>query len=280
MSYTDSIGVDLGGTKVRAALVQGQKVTKSHTLAVSATAEKDIVINEVMTAIEEIITPTVSVIGVGVPSVVDVEKGIVYDVQNIPSWDQVPLKELLKARYDLPIFIDNDANCFTKGTHKLGVAQGFSQVAGLILGTGAAAGMIINDELYQGSNCGAGEFGMIPYLDHHYEHYCSGQFFQTYFGKSGAQLFEDALGQDSTAIKAFNQFGQHLGHLITTILYSFDPEIIVLGGSVSQAFPWFQKEMWKVLDQFAYKKTISRIQIEVSKNPDIPVLGAAFLGQG
>lgn len=150
-------------------------------------------------------------------------------------------------------------------------------MVGLIIGTGSAAGIIINHTLYQGNNCGAGEFGMIPYKEHHYEHYCSGQFFQPYFEKSGEELFREASNHDPAALEAFNQFGHHMGHLIATILYSFDPEMIVMGGSVAKSFPFFKDEMWKVLSGFVYEKTVSRLQIELSKDSDIAVLGAASL---
>jgi len=277
MLSADIIGVDLGGTKVNAALVRAGKVERSCTLEVSAKADQDTVLNEVIAAIEKVMLSSVTAIGVGVPSVVDVDQGVVYNVQNIPSWQRVPLQEILSEIGPYITFIDNDANCFANGEHKLGIAKGFANMVGLVIGTGSAAGIIIDHTLYQGNNCGAGEFGMIPYKEHHYEHYCSGQFFPPYFQKSGEQLYEMATEHDPSGLEAFKQFGHHMGHLISTILYSIDPQMIVLGGSVSKSFAFFKDEMWKVLSDFVYEKTVNKLQIEVSQDPDIAVLGAASL---
>src|SRR5690606_24955530 len=112
-----------------------------------------------------------------VPSVVDVDKGIVYDVQNIPSWKEVPLKAIMEERYGVPVQVNNDANCFALGEKYFGQGRDSKAFIGLTLGTGLGAGIILNDKLYAGPNCGAGEFGMVPYLDYHYEYYASGQFF-------------------------------------------------------------------------------------------------------
>src|SRR6202000_2139089 len=100
----------------------------------------------------------ISAIGIGVPSVVDVEEGIVYDVQYIPSWKEVPLKKFLEARYKKPVFVNNDANCFAVGEYHFGKGKGVSCMVGLTIGTGLGGGIIINNKLFAGYNCGAGEF--------------------------------------------------------------------------------------------------------------------------
>src|SRR5699024_1594521 len=131
-------------------------------------------------------------IGIGVPSVVDVEEGIVYDVQNIPGWNEVPVKDFLEARFNKPVAVNNDANCFVLGEFFFGKGQGYDLVVGLTLGSGFGAGLVLNSQLYNGANCGAGEVGMLPYNNTIFEHYCSGMFFEREFGLSGKQIFKKA----------------------------------------------------------------------------------------
>ena len=140
-------------------------------------------------------------IGVGVPSVVDTEKGIVYGVQNIPSWQEVYLKEFLENKYNLPTYVNNDANCFAAGEKYFGKAKEYENAVGLIIGTGLGAGLILNDRLYSGTNCGAGEFGTISFRGHNYEYYCSGQYFIQHYSTDGAALFESARSKDTKALK-------------------------------------------------------------------------------
>ena len=216
-------------------------------------------------------------VGIGVPSVVDIVKGIVYDVQNIPSWREVPLKAILEDRYAVPVLVNNDANCFALGEKHFGKGIGCRSLIGLILGTGFAGGIIIDGRLYPGRNCGAGEFGLIPYLESIYEHYCSGQFFTRHAGQTGAELFRRATEGDREAMKVFAEFGHHLGQAVKTILYAYDPETIVLGGSVRKAFRFFEDAMWESIRSFAFSNSIKSLTIAVSELEHVAILGAAAL---
>src|SRR6185503_2417344 len=119
---------------------------------------------------------------------------------------------------------------------------------------GLGSGIIINKELYAGKNGGAGEFGMISYLDKHYEYYASGQFFKNVYQANGETVFNNALDGNTAALKMYEEFGVHLGNAINTILYAFDTDLIVLGGSVRKAFPFFSKTMWQQIKTFAFGK--------------------------
>jgi glucokinase len=271
------IGVDLGGTKVGIGRVEEGRIIRHITAAVNAQGSEEEVIEEVGGAIAQAFDPAVSGIGVGVPSVVDVEKGIVYDVQNIPSWKEVPLKEILERRFDRPVYVNNDANCFAGGEKYFGCGRKFHHLVGLIIGTGLGAGIILNNRLYSGPNCGAGEFGMIPYKDSILEHYCSGQFFTRAHGIRGEELFAAATGGDREALEIFERFGRYLGDALMIIMLAVDPEAIILGGSVSRSFSLFEKGMREAMKSFPYRKTLERIVIETSDQPQIAILGAASL---
>ena len=150
-------------------------------------------------------------------------------------------------------------------------------MVGLIIGTGMGAGIIINNRLYSGVNCGAGEFGSIPYKKHIYEYYCSGQFFINEYGIEGHSLFDEAKKGDKKSLSIFEQFGIHLGNAIMTILFAVDPEAIILGGSVSQLYSFFEVTMWKEIKSFPYKHTIERLVIDTTEETQIAILGAAAL---
>ena len=148
---------------------------------------------------------------------------------------------------------------------------------GLSIGTGLGAGIIINDKLYAGINCGAGEFGEVNYLDHNYEYYASGQFFQNFYTTTGKDVFEKALKNDESALAIFNEFGNHLGNAIKMILFTYDPELIIIGGSIKESFPYYQKSMWARIRTFTYPKSLDKLRIELSELELPGVLGAGAL---
>ncbi len=277
MDEKSIIGVDLGGTSVSSGLIKNNKIEKSFSLNISAGQSEQDVLNELIQAIEEVYNGNVAGIGIGVPSLVDIEKGIVYSVQNIPSWQEVHLKEILENHFGIPVYINNDANCFAVGVKYFGIGKKFKNIVGLTIGTGMGSGVIIDEELYSGINCGTGEFGMIPYLDHTYEYYCSGQFFKKEFEISGSDLYYMAIRGDKSAISMFEIFGSHLGKAINTILYTVDPEIVILGGSVSKAYKFFKTPMQQEIDTFGFQHILKRFTVKVNQIPNITVLGAAAL---
>jgi len=277
MQNKSIIGVDLGGTNVRAGKVSNYEIIDLYSQKISGNGTKEFVINQVITTIEKVFDSSVDGIGIGVPSVVDVDNGIVYDVQNIPSWNQVNLREILENRFRVPVYINNDANCFVVGEKYFGIAQVYENIVGLVMGTGLGAGYYYDNHLFMGANCGAGEFGMVQYKDSNYEAYCSGQYFNTFHNLQGDELLELAENDDKRALKIFSEFGTHIGNAITTIIYMLDPEIIILGGSVSKSFKYFKNSIFSTLANIPYRNTINNLKIEVSSLPQIAVLGAAAL---
>ena len=271
------IGVDLGGTKIHAARIREARVEASVRQNFSANGNEEQVLTEIIEVVNQLNDGSLAAIGIGVPGLVDLNHGLVLDVVNIPSWKNVPLQAQLEQYFEVPVFINNDANCFALGEKYFGHGRQVESLVGLTLGTGMGAGIVINGKLYCGTQCGAGEFGMLPYLNHNYEFYCSGQFFRNVYGLDGHNLFDLAKQGDPQALKIFNEFGHHLGMALTAIFYALAPQMIVLGGSVSKSFPFFEKAMRRTLQKVEYQSALQEMQIVVSNNPEIPVLGAAAL---
>ncbi|MGQ7871004.1 ROK family protein [Sunxiuqinia sp. sy24] len=270
------IGVDLGGTGIKAGRIKNEKIDAHVVCPTPKTDTAEEVIDNIIDVIKQLIQPTTEAIGIGVPSVVDVENGIVYDVANIPSWKEVHLKDFLEAVFHIPVHINNDANCFAIGEKIYGVGRNQQNFVALTLGTGLGAGVIQDGRLLKDANCGSGEFCIVPYLDGDYEQYCSGMFFQK-LGKDGVELYNLATAGETSSLKRFDDFGLHIAQLVKLVVATIDPQMIVFGGSVSKAFPLFEKSMKKGIQDFAYPNSIKKLQIKVSEIENQAVYGAAAL---
>ena len=271
------IGIDLGGTNVRAALENDGFILNFRKEPFKTKASLD----ETLTQLKEFIRPLVSNgvrgIGIGVPSVVDVEKGVVFNVTNIPAWKRVPLREILEAEFRLPVCVNNDVNCFALGEHQFGHLRGMKNVVSVSIGTGLGSGIIINNRLFEGVNCGAGEVGLLPYLDHNIEYYASGNLFKVKFNTTAEVANNRASQGNPEAIEQWKEFGTHVGEALKCVAYAYDPEAIVLGGSLSKAFQFFKESMHQSMLNFEFPESIKRLKIFQSTNDNITVLGAAAL---
>lgn len=274
------IGVDLGGTNIRVGLVKDGVVLKKEIIPCPSQATGEEVLFCLESLIERMIVPQAKGIGVGVPSVVDATEGIVYNAANIPSWKEVPLKHLLEKRFSVPVCVNNDSNCFTLGVKHFGEGRTCRNMVGMTIGTGVGAGIIINDELYGGENTGAGEIGSLPYLSHDFEHYCSSGFFVHYYGITGKEAAAKATTGDRSALQIWNEFGSHLGELMKTVLFTYDPEAIIIGGGIASAFTFYETSMWRALSTFPYTETVKKIKIVASRIEDAALLGASALIEG
>ncbi|HIX75346.1 MAG TPA: ROK family protein [Candidatus Parabacteroides intestinipullorum] len=272
------IGVDLGGTNMRAGRVENDclvaQASEKTPKSPKDTAETIDLLERV---IRSVWTPEVSAIGIGVPGLVDRQNGVVYNLVNIPHWDVVPLREILEARFGVRVVIDNDANCFALGERVFGVGRQYENFVGLTLGTGLGGGIIQQGRLLADSNCGSGEFGMMPYRDNILEYYCSGSYFMNIWGVDGKTMYERALKGDAEALEAYRQLGEHIAAAVKIVMLAVDPEMIVFGGSVAAAHALFEKSLWENLRDFAYPNSVKRLRIFFSEMENPAILGAASL---
>jgi glucokinase len=271
------IGVDLGGTNVRACIIQGEKIIKQNKAPLENKDDQEDTIRQLIDLIKSVWQKDVKGIGIGVPSVVDLEQGIVYDVVNIPSWKVVPLKEILENEFGVPVFINNDSNCFTMGEKYFGAGRNYKDVVGITIGTGIGSGVILDNELYSGANCGAGEIGYLPYLDRDLEYYCSSNFFEKIHHTTAYDTFQGAEKNDARALELWNEFGNHLGVAMKSVMYAYDPELIVLGGSITGAYVYFKDQMFETMKDTYFPKSVEKLKIALSEVENVAMLGAASL---
>ncbi|MBQ6253224.1 MAG: ROK family protein [Bacteroidales bacterium] len=271
------IAIDLGGTNVRVAAVTPEgrfaRILSEPCLASGSETE---VLEQLYRIIDDLFTPEVDGIGIGVPSVVDTGRGIVYNVVGIPSWKEVHLKDLLEARYHVKVSVDNDCNCFALGVTRFGKGGPHKEAFCVTLGTGVGGSLVVDGHLYRGRNAGAGEIGSIPYLDKDYEYYCSSRFF-TGKGTSGKDVAVAAASGEPWALEIMEEFGGHIGRLVQMIMYAYDPAVIIFGGSIAKAFSLFSEPMWRVIKEFPYPKSVENLDLYSTDLDNPGILGAALL---
>jgi glucokinase len=167
------VGMDLGGTKILAAIVdaKGQIVAEAKR-ATKATEGPDAVIKRMAQTARKatqeagIDWSAIAGVGVGAPGPIDPESGMVYNPPNLPGWDEVALGPRLSEALGVPVYLENDVNLGTLGEYALGAGRDTKDMVGIFVGTGIGGGLILNGELRSGFRHAAGEVGhMIVFAD-------------------------------------------------------------------------------------------------------------------
>ena len=274
-----TIGIDIGGTNLCLGLVEDGQV--SNMFSVPSFSPEDTLeqtLEYLAHQIRKIFHSGVEKIGIGVPSVVDAKRGIVYDTQNIPSWKEVHLKEYLEEQFKVPVEVNNDANCFAMGVYGTYPADAKPETLVVVtLGTGVGMGIVNEGKLFCGVNCGAGELCCLLYKDSILEDYCSKKYF-TGAGWDSKKAAEAAKAGDSDALLLFDEFGRHLGALVCTVMYAYDPTHIALAGGIANNYPFFCHAMEEYIwANFPYRKPLENLKIDVFTDDNLPVLGASLV---
>lgn len=271
------LGIDIGGTSIVGGKIEDGRIVGQSKAGTRASEGGDVSLGVLKSVVAELVDGQTRAIGVGVPSVVDRKTGIVYNVQNIAGWDEVDIRGILEREFGLPVFVDNDANCFAFGEKIFGKGREFSNFVGVTLGTGVGSGIISAGRLLPDANCGSGEFGEVRIGGVKFDDWCGSHFFPDETGMSGAELSALARKGDAKALKAFKEYGRRLSELIKLIVLVLDPEAVIFGGSIAKSFDFFGDAIRANLADFPYPKSIEKLQILASDSNDSGVLGAASL---
>ncbi len=256
------IGLDIGGTGIKAGLVYKNKIIKKVKVKTGKTKKE--VIKNILSVIEQLFDSKVKAIGIGCPGPADYEKGVIWNTPNLPL-KGVNLKKIISQKFKRKVFMDNDASCFVLGE---AVRLKKKNVVGLTLGTGVGGGIVINGKLYSGKG-NAGELGHCTINfdgpteklgKGSLEAYLSGKAIKKIYGKEPSQLNK----------KEWARYGKLLGIGIANLAYAFDPDVVVLGGGISNEFKFFKSSMNREI------KTRTTIKTKVLQgNKDGGILGAA-----
>jgi len=280
---TPTIGLDIGGTYIKAGIVYKGRILRKISVPTQAGEGRERVIRNILASIAKLHDKTTRV-GVGCPGSIDHKRGMVIASTNLPIAG-INFPELIKKKFNLLAKIDNDANCFALGEFSHGAGKGYKNMVGITMGTGIGSGVIINGEVYRGRNraaelghtiikydgekCGCGKKG-------HVEAYIGTKGIQKRFGKkiSPEEIYKLASKGNKKAIKVWEDTGYYLGIGITNIIHSFDPDIIVIGGNVSKAWKFFSKSMFETVKK---NSLFTRTPIVRARLEDAGVIGAAEL---
>lgn len=276
----ERIAIDMGGTNLRAALVTEAGIRQKVQAPCPAQGTED----EVLEALFSLIAPLADEagdrlegIGAGIPSVIDRDLGLVYDLTNIPSWRCVALGKALAERFSCRVELDNDSNCFTLGEARYGAGRDYRNFVGVTLGTGLGAGVVIDGRICRGEDDGVGEIGAIPYLDSDVEHYCSSHYFADRCQTTAGELSALARSGDASALAAWHDFGCHIGQMVKIAMLAYAPEAVILGGGIARSLDLFEEAMYGEIADYPFRMAAKRIRVWPSRLEDAALLGAASL---
>lgn len=295
MKASPIIGVDVGGTKIRAGIVRGGKVISSIRVETQAKEGKAVILKNIFGAISKIRVPEAKDIAIGMAGVVDHKKGVYLQGPNFPkSFRNVPISSIVKQKFGLPTMVDNDVHCFTLAEAKLGAGKGYENVVGLTLGTGIGGGMVLNGKLYRGRNNAAGEIGhtVIAYGSDvmcgcgraaHFEAYASGtamaRLYRRTAGKDADALAVEraAIAGDTKAEEVLSIMADALAVGLANVIHSLNPDIIVIGGGLSSVKALWKPALGKLKGMLVYPQLAGTPIVRSTLGADANVIGAALL---
>jgi glucokinase len=257
-----TIGIDFGGTTIKSALVEDGKILeRGEVIDTLHTGDSTAIIDALLARVAQLrkLRPDTIALGVGLPGVIDGVNGIVHRLSNVPGWNDVPLRDLLRTRSGLHAAIENDAKCMAYAEWRYGAARNGRNVVCVTLGTGVGGGIILDGRLYRGSFLGAGEIGQmsIDYqgrpgnygnlgaLEKYVGNHQIAERGQQYYEKAGklvpleqctpAALEAAAHAGDTIAKQLWTQIGMELGVALANVVWLLNPDAIIIGGGVSKA---------------------------------------------
>jgi glucokinase len=222
------LGVDIGGTKIATGLVNERaEVSSVRSVPTLANEGYDVSIRQVWGAIEESITGEVTAIGICAPGPLNPKTGVVLNPPNLPGWRNVPLEEMARAKFGLPVHLENDCNAAGLAEARFGAAKGCNSVFYAAIGTGIGSGIILGGRIYHGKNGFAAEGGHVS-IDYRSQTIC----------RCGTPGCIEALASGHVLERMgaydLNELALQLGAWLGSVVSLLDPDIIVIGGGVSQ----------------------------------------------
>jgi len=271
MSKKYRVGVDIGGTNIKIAMVSKEgEIIYSNSVPTRAEMGYEYTVSNIKQAISDLIKETkidktlIEGIGLGFPGQIDCDNGVVRHLPNIPGWNNVPIAQILETEFGITTKVDNDVRCAALGELNFGAGKGCKNLICITVGTGIGSGLIVNGKLVRGANNAAGEIGHIKLQIHDgpicgcgdtgcLEAFASGPAIvamaEEYIlgGKSTKYremanpditpyiVCEAAKQGDAVAKKIFEIIGEYIGIGMASVVNLLNPEKIVIGGGVADA---------------------------------------------
>ncbi len=312
------LGIDLGGTKIAAGLVdeKGQMVSKDTIPAGKERQYSEIVKDMAGLALRVmdsygVGTDDIRCLGIGSPGTVNNEKGVLIYANNFPHFNDVPLRQEMQKHIDLQVELGNDANCAALAESICGAARDAEHSVTITLGTGIGGGVVIGGRVYSGFNGSASELGHMVIMHEGDECTCGrrgcweahasatalirqtvhaakknpSSVINTITGGDLRKItaktsFDAAREGDETGRKIVNKYIEYLSEGIINIINIFAPEVVVIGGGISREGENLLSPLRKLVQKGVYFKSEPATQIKAAQmGNDAGIIGAAMLGR-
>ena len=311
------VGVDLGGTNIKAAAFCAQSLDRLWENRIPTQADRgwEAVLGRIVLALEPLWAQAskdrVACVGVGVPGLLDIEEGISYFSPNFPQWKDVPVAAWLKERLALPVFIDNDVRVNLYGEWLQGAGRGKRNVVLLTLGTGLGSGIVMDGHVRYGTTSSAGEIGhmnmvregrpckcgssgclgryvsALGMLRTLWEKLQAGQpsVILDWVGGELSAITADMVSRaydlgDPAAVETMRETGELLGFGLVNVINLFNPEVVIVGGGMAAAGERLLGPARRVVDTHALELSRQSCQIVTAQLGDAAgMLGAALYGR-
>jgi glucokinase len=291
-----TIGVDVGGTKIAAGVIDRDGGIGPRLERPTPTGSQEDLLAGLDEMVEELRSEEVVAIGFGLPSTIDQRSGRAISSVHIPLAD-LDFRDRMRERFSLPVGIDNDANGATLAEWQIGAGRGTRYMVMLTLGTGVGGGLVLDGKIYRGAVGAAAELGhmVLSYGGEPCGGTCEGHghFEQFASGRAADRAAREILGEaagarelvaaaregDDAALEAMHEIGRRLGAGIGTLINVFDPEVVVLGGGFSSALDLLLDSAREVVAQEALPpgRTSARI-VPAELGGDAGMIGAGLVG--
>lgn len=306
-----SIGVDVGATNTRAALVDQQAKVLGMARRPTARGDKNGILQGLLSAIEEVLVVSgvgleqITGVGVGIPGTVDIFTGRFVRSSNLAVED-IPVRTAVKRKFDLPCWVENDVRAATIGELIFGAGQEFKHFIYLSVGTGIATGLVFDGRIYRGAAHRAGEFGHttvdlhgIPRRRRNLETWVAGpgivwqaQAMAEAYPQSSlvalmrdapdalnaTAIFQAAADEDKLGLRILNEVSEYLGAGVVNLANLLSPEVIILGGGVFSNADILVKRLRAMLSRFKrYHAMPHGIVLSKLGSTNVGMIGAASL---
>lgn len=281
------IAFDIGGTQIKYGIVsEAGAVLKHKTVPTEIHLGGEQIIQKLILLSQKLINEhTISGIGISTAGIINIYKGVVTGgVDHIPNYATIPIIDRLQEVLKVPVSIDNDVNCAAFGEKWNGVGRDKRNFIMLTLGTGIGGAIFIDGELYRGHSFSAGEWGNMLIEGKTFEEVASISglicLVRKYKGEGewdGKTIFELYDKGDREVTKAVEVFFKHLAIGISNLAYIFNPEMIVIGGGITDRGNQFLKEVKEEVEKYLNKEIYSKCEIELAQNGNCAgMIGAIY----
>jgi len=311
MSEAETIGVDLGGTKIQVGVLAGVE-TLWESRETSRGQDQDELVELLVREVNEAraARPDAVAVGLGVPATINQERGVAIAAVNLPLLD-LPVRDVVEERVGLPVFLDNDGNVAAYAEYLYGAARGKPTMVMLTIGTGIGGGLILGGEIFRGATGAGAELGHVviqadgpPCQGNCPNHGCVealasgtalgreghaaaesapdsalGKLLEQGTEVDGLAVTEAALAGDETAIGVFDLIGGRLGVACASFANIFEPEAIVVGGGVIKAGDLLLDPARKEVRARALNPMNKTPILEATLGNDAGMIGAAALAR-